>query len=247
MYILRSSYLPLYSHQIIRPFTSDPFPSSAPTPSSPSPAVESTSAVLEHDVTPIISTQRETAVLDLFIVIRARQDMRSDESDLYLDNEDDRYRDMFNFMQPKARLEDLVHKYGIRYNLISLPTPPSSTPSTALPTPTPSYTTIPVPPASPSSPIPPIVLPTISFSDLSVTYGNRAVSLTARDAQGKRHVLSEVQRSRETLEVLARGLVNEWWRREKEEQERAAVPLVPQSRSRGTTTAPSWKDRWVRR
>lgn len=55
--------------------------------------------VIDQDVTPIISTQRETTILDSFIVIRSRQDMRSDESDLYLDNDDERYRDMFNYMQ----------------------------------------------------------------------------------------------------------------------------------------------------
>lgn len=110
MHILRSSYLHLYMRHVLRPFTSNPFPSAVPAIASTSPhsgtlstaptAQEPAAAeIVEHNATPIISTQRETAILDLFILIRSRQDMRSDESELYLDNEDDLYRDMFNYMQ----------------------------------------------------------------------------------------------------------------------------------------------------
>lgn len=97
---------------VLRPFSSDPFPTSVPAvarnahaprsgaSSTATAALEPAAQVMQHSVTtPIVSTQRETAILDLFILIRSRQDMRSDESDLYLDNEDERYRDMFNFMQ----------------------------------------------------------------------------------------------------------------------------------------------------
>ncbi len=113
MHILRSSYHPLYTRHILPPFTSNPFPrsvqpvlvprnggSSAPAASS-SISSPSYTTIQDRDatMTSIISTQRETAVLDLFIVIRSRQDMREDESDLYLDNDDERYRDMFNYVQ----------------------------------------------------------------------------------------------------------------------------------------------------
>lgn len=102
MHILRSSYLALYTKQVLRPFSTDPFPSANPI-ATPRP-VSYLADVIEYDVTPIISTQRETAVLDSFILIRARQDMRSDESDLYLDNDDsdERYRDMFNYIQVRS-------------------------------------------------------------------------------------------------------------------------------------------------
>lgn len=109
MHILRSSYLPLYSQHVLRPFSTDAFPSTV---TSITPRLHSNTAhaqppaamsdVILHDVTPIISTQRETSILDLFIIIRAREDMKSDETDLYLDNDDERYRDMFNYMQVSA-------------------------------------------------------------------------------------------------------------------------------------------------
>jgi hypothetical protein len=115
MHILRSSYFHLYMRHVLRPFSSDPFPTSVPavarsaprsgTSSTASAALEPAAQDMQHSVTtPIASTQRETAILDLFILIRSRQDMRSDESDLYLDNEDERYRDMFNFMQVRHRM-----------------------------------------------------------------------------------------------------------------------------------------------
>jgi len=107
MHILRSSYLHLYMRHVLRPFSSDPFPSSVPAVASNAARSTASTAqepqVVRHNET-IISTQRETAILDLFILIRSRQDMRSDESDLYLDNEDERYRDMFNFMQVRHQM-----------------------------------------------------------------------------------------------------------------------------------------------
>lgn len=89
MHVLRSSYLPLYAQLIIPPYTTDPFPSS--------------NSLDASDASPsalsIRSSHRETAILDLFILIKARQDVKGDESDLYLDSEVEQYRDMFNLMQ----------------------------------------------------------------------------------------------------------------------------------------------------
>jgi len=216
MHILRTSYLPLYTSHVLPPFTSDAFPIADIATHG---AASGTELVARDSdpATSIISTRRETAIFDLFILIRSRQDMRSDESDLYLDTEDERYRDMFNFMQPRARLEDLVLKYGLRYDLIALP---SSSPSCYLPpysTPSPSYTALPTPPSAPCP------MRKTSFSDISVTWGNRVVSLCAKDPQGKRRVLVETTRDKnETLESIARRMVGEWWRTEEEIASRRA-------------------------
>lgn len=115
MHILRCSYLPLYTQHVLRPFSTDAFPSTV---TSITPRVQPNTAhsqppaamsdVIMHDVTPIISTQRETSILDLFIIIRAREDMKSDETDLYLDNDDERYRDMFNYMQVGAECRTII-------------------------------------------------------------------------------------------------------------------------------------------
>lgn len=130
MHILRTTFLPLYKQHVIHPFTSDPFPTSSspsppslssprsltwaspPPPDGASPSAVQLSSPGHHIIQTtaldsscsIIPTQRETAILDLFIIIRVRADVRSDESDLYLDNEDERYRDMFNFMQVSSYL-----------------------------------------------------------------------------------------------------------------------------------------------
>ena len=95
MHILRSSYLPLYIREILPPFSSDPFPTFHPSTSL------SDTSTLNH--IPIISSQRETLILDRFILIKVRDDVRADESDLYLDHEHEQYRDLFNFMQASTR------------------------------------------------------------------------------------------------------------------------------------------------
>ncbi len=89
MHILRSSYVPLYARRVPRPFTTDPFPSSS---------------AIGHPLStsPILSTQRETTVLDMYILLKTREDVRMDESSLYLDSVDDQYRDLFNLMQVGA-------------------------------------------------------------------------------------------------------------------------------------------------
>jgi hypothetical protein len=123
MHVLRSSFLPLYLRQVVTPYTSDPYPSvslpalsralavtcsggaqSGATSDSAAALTQSSqqriaSSTQAPEQTSIIPVQRETLILDMFIMVQVRADMRSDESDLYLDNDDERYRDMFNFMQ----------------------------------------------------------------------------------------------------------------------------------------------------
>lgn len=114
-----------------------------------------------------------------------------------------------NYSQPRARTEDLVCQYGLRYDLITItasgcPSPSSSTYNS----PTPSYTTIPGPVSSSSS-----SSPKTPFADLAITWGNRKVALTVKDPNtgGRRKVLVEVTRERgESLESLARMIVGEW-------------------------------------
>ncbi|KAF8322806.1 uncharacterized protein EI90DRAFT_3060962 [Cantharellus anzutake] len=196
MHILRSSYLPLYARRVNRPFTTDPFPSSS---------------AIGHPLSssPILSTQRETTILDMFILLKTREDVRTDESSLYLDNADDQYRDLFNLMQPRARVEDLTCKYGLRAGLIA---------------PTPTFFPAPVIPPSPlhthsnSSQVSlsssgRILVP---FSDLSISWGHRRVGLQLRDTSREPNSLSkrtvlEVERVKgETLESLVQRLVKVW-------------------------------------
>ncbi|VDC02880.1 unnamed protein product [Peniophora sp. CBMAI 1063] len=108
MHILRSSYLPAYSELVKYPYTSDPFPLAA-TP--PTDASSSTSS-------PVLpSLQRETAVLNLFIALKVREDVWADDSELHLER-DESFRDLFDLLEPRARMEDLVRVYGERSGLI---------------------------------------------------------------------------------------------------------------------------------
>ncbi|KAI9461898.1 hypothetical protein BJY52DRAFT_163713 [Lactarius psammicola] len=96
MHVLRSTYLPSYASLIRPPYTSDPFPLSA------TPSAAGTSAPLHHS--------RETAVLDLFIALKVHDDVWADETELHL-GQPEAFRDLFDLMQPRARLEDLLHTY----------------------------------------------------------------------------------------------------------------------------------------
>ncbi|KAH9019524.1 hypothetical protein EDB84DRAFT_1516876, partial [Lactarius hengduanensis] len=96
MHVLRSTYLPSYVSLIRPPYTSDPFPLSA------TPSAAGTSAGLHRS--------RETAVLDLFIALKVLDDVWADETELHL-GQPEAFRDLFDLMQPRARLEDLLHAY----------------------------------------------------------------------------------------------------------------------------------------
>ena len=83
MHILRSTYLPDYASHIKPYYTSDPFPLSTPSPLDPTFALH--------------SLQRETAVLDQFILLKIKEDIKYDESELHLEGEG--FRDIFELLQ----------------------------------------------------------------------------------------------------------------------------------------------------
>lgn len=97
MHVLRSSYLPAYTQNVRAPYTSDPFPSSVSSGS---------------------GEQRETAVLDRWMLLKVREDVLADESELHLDL--DAQRDVFDMLQPRARTEDLVRALGLRERVVTL-------------------------------------------------------------------------------------------------------------------------------
>jgi len=99
-HVLRSMYLPAYQSLIRAPYTSDPFPYTAPSPSSAS------------------APQRETAVLDRFVALKVREDVWADDSALHLARADS-FKDLFDLAQPRSRLEDLVRGYGVRDGVVS--------------------------------------------------------------------------------------------------------------------------------
>ncbi|KAJ7701778.1 hypothetical protein B0H17DRAFT_1128014 [Mycena rosella] len=101
MNVLRSIYLPAYDQLIRAPYTSDPFPHTH------APATRSALA----------SLQRETVTLDLFIALKVREDVWTDDSELHLER-DESFTDLFNLMQPRSRLEDLVREYGVEQGVI---------------------------------------------------------------------------------------------------------------------------------
>ncbi len=118
MHILRSTYLPTYDRLVKAPYTSDPFPSSSSELSSPS-------IILKH--------HRELTTLDRFIALLAHEERLLDTTELHLPCEE-AYRDMFDIMQPKSRLEDLVAKEGELRGVIYIDCPrPRLAPSSPAP------------------------------------------------------------------------------------------------------------------
>ena len=96
MHILRSTYLPAYDRLVRPPNSSDPFPSAHCT-------EEMSSVVLPH--------HRELRVLDRFIALLSHEERLLDASELHLPREE-AYRDIFDIMQPRSRIEDLVAVEG---------------------------------------------------------------------------------------------------------------------------------------
>ncbi|TFK37506.1 hypothetical protein BDQ12DRAFT_684790 [Crucibulum laeve] len=124
MHVLRSTYLPAYQSLIRPPYTSDPFPSSPSLSSVPSsspsiPSYTPTPQDLSPLLSPLQTIQRETPILDRFILLKVREDVFVDESELHLERED-MFKDLFDLSQPKARLEDLVRVYGVREGVVTL-------------------------------------------------------------------------------------------------------------------------------
>lgn len=220
MHVLRSTYLPAYTSMIHPPYTSDPFPFT-----SPSPSTYSLSSSASQLTSPVNSVQRETAVLDQFISIKVREDVWVDDSELHLEREE-LFKDLFDLMQPRARLEDLVRAYALDAGVVSVSSsanavvatycgaPSSSSSSRTGNTCAPNITLSRVPPySSTSSPASrktakPITRK-VPFSSLSCSFSPRSAGIIYSSKSGKRTIV-EVARSREEkLEVAAKRLVRE--------------------------------------
>ncbi|KAJ7846414.1 hypothetical protein B0H14DRAFT_2584239 [Mycena olivaceomarginata] len=66
----------------------------------------------------LISVQRETPILDLFIALKVRDNVWADDSDLHLSRAESTFADLFSLMQPRARIEDLVRGYGVAHGVV---------------------------------------------------------------------------------------------------------------------------------
>ncbi|KAF8553260.1 hypothetical protein OG21DRAFT_1464338 [Imleria badia] len=188
MHVLRSTYLPAYGSLIRAPYTSDPFPVSSSTLSAG----------------PVETTQRETQVLDLFIALKVREDVMMDDTEFHLEREES-FKDLFDLMQPRSRLEDLVRYYGLREGVVhtNLPgvssssTASNSRPGTVGSSSSANYR------ASTASPAP------LSFSVLSVSFSPRKVGLVLTTTSRKRTILEVARTKDEVLEVAAKKLVKQ--------------------------------------
>jgi hypothetical protein len=199
MHVLRSTYLPAYNSLIRPPYTSDPFPHSIAVPSQISNSSPSSSTShIQTDLNSIQSLQRETSVLDHFIALKVHEDVWADESELHLER-DESFKDLFDLMQPRSRIEDLVRHYGMRDGLISI-----GVSSSGRSTPTSSgvrSSSFSVTRGKRPTPLP--------FSALSVTFSPRNVELLLL-SQGRKRTIVRVARSREEkLEYAAKRLVKE--------------------------------------
>ncbi|KAG8908828.1 hypothetical protein FRB99_003066 [Tulasnella sp. 403] len=171
MNFLRSHFLQDYMLNVKPPYTCDPFPLEPPEANLP-PQYQQPQSVR--------TLQRETPVLDQFIVLKCYEDRRSHESELYLDL--DSFKDIFELMQPKARTEDLIRRYGMRAGVVSLSAPPlsPSTPTSRLPTPLP-------------------------FSEINVSFSPRRVGVVIL----RRTVVAVPRERDESLENIAKRLIME--------------------------------------
>ncbi|XP_006455633.1 hypothetical protein AGABI2DRAFT_180593 [Agaricus bisporus var. bisporus H97] len=221
MHVLRSTYLPPYQSLVRPPYSSDPFPST--TAHSRSPTYTQVSSQ------PIQSLQRETTILDRYIALKVREDVFADDSELHLERED-MFKDLFDHAQPKARLEDLVRRYGVREGVVTVPgaiAQPSPTIREPLPPPTssppPQSTTSKfmknlfsrsnqpkLTPFNPPSPPRQIQIKPISFSKITISLSPRTIGLIYGSGASKR-TLVQLQRAgrSQKLEMEAKALVDE--------------------------------------
>lgn len=173
MHVLRSTYLPAYNSLIRRPYSSDPFPHTLPS------SCEPTASILTSQ-----HVHRETKVLDLFIALKVRQDVYMDDTELHLENTES-LRDLFNFMQPKSRLEDLICQQGAEKGVISG-----------------SEKVEPQRKVVSSQP------PPVPYSALSVSFSTGKVSLFFTTRTGKKPVAVVNWKGEERLEDVAKRLVS---------------------------------------
>ncbi|KAG9090953.1 hypothetical protein FRC06_000812 [Ceratobasidium sp. 370] len=191
MHLLRSTYLSLYVHLVKPPYTSNPFPLNAPAslryiPTPTTPALEPLSTTAGAFFVPSLqSVQRETAVLDRFLVLKICDDVRSDQTELHLGSEDT-FTDLFELMQPRSRVEDLVRIFGVQMGVIAEEDESPYSPTTSR--------------RSRSK--------KLVFESLSVNFSPRKLSLVQTDHNRRKHTLVEIQRSKsESLEVSAKRLI----------------------------------------
>ena len=106
-----------------------------------------------------------------------------DDTEFHLENTES-FRDMFDFTQPKSRLEDLISQYGVEVGVISRSDKPT-TPHKAV--------------SPPLQPVP--------YADLSVNFSIRKAGLVLATRTGKRTILEVSRRRDEKLESTAKLLV----------------------------------------
>ncbi|KAI0668995.1 hypothetical protein C8Q78DRAFT_1080860 [Trametes maxima] len=207
MHVLRSTYLPAYASLIRPPYTSDPFPLSLP--DSPFASYTSSSSPLSSSLLPLQSMQRETRVLDLFIALKVREDVWADESELHLEREES-FKDLFDLMQPRARVEDLVRAYGRREGVISVPSSSGTTPLVTSPCPHPKKGASGSGDAfGRSKTVSRATSAALPFGALSVSFSPRAVGVVLTTRERKRTIVQVPRTREETLEESARKLVRE--------------------------------------
>lgn len=186
-HVLRSTYLPAYNSMIRPPYSSDPFPFS------------SSASTSSCD-----TLQRETKVLDLFIALKVHEDVMVDDSSLHLEREDS-FKDLFDLMQPRSRLEDLIRHYGVREGVVH--TNPSgvytSSSSSGMFSANNSGIGFAGTSKRTSDPAP------VPFSALSISFSPRRVGLVLT-ASGRKRTIVDVARTRdEKLEVAAKKLARQ--------------------------------------
>lgn len=188
--MLRSTYLPAYESLIRVPYTSDPFPLTSPT---LSPAG------------PLETMQRETQVLDLFIALKVREDVMMDDTEFHLEREES-FKDIFDLMQPRSRLEDLVRYYGLREEVVYINPPGVSSTSAA----SGSQLDNNISSSNSASHHSRITRPApLPFSTLSISFSSRKVGLVLTTTSGKRTILEATRTRDEKLEVAAKKLVKQ--------------------------------------
>ncbi|KAI5114911.1 hypothetical protein M0805_009614 [Coniferiporia weirii] len=204
MHVLRSTYLPAYSSMVKQPYSSDPFPLSS---ASPSPASPSYSPAPSYLVSPVESVQRETPVLDLFLAAKVREDVWADDTELHLEREE-AFQDLFDLLQPRARLEDLVRQYGVAKDVISVSTSGNAVVASCSSPTTASHHQSSLSTQPPARKGHGKVTRKMPFSTLSCSFSPRSAGLVLSSRTGRRTIV-EVQRSTrdEQLETAARRLV----------------------------------------
>ncbi|EJT97203.1 hypothetical protein DACRYDRAFT_85212 [Dacryopinax primogenitus] len=176
MHVLRSAYLPAYVSHIRPPYSANPYPLS-----SPASLYASTYSSSSGPSLPALAedAQRETAVLDMFIAFQVRQNVLRDESELHLEAGHEGVKDLFELLQPRARMEDLVRKYALRAGVVSVGTNG------------------------------PVGRDKIPFRELSVNFSSRKVGLVRSVGGRKRIIAEVGRERMESLESAAKRIVGE--------------------------------------